>query len=501
MTDRRNGNDEEVEEDAYGRREYDHASGEHERPPNGGRRAYDRSQQDGHERHEEPRGERRDEEPRGERRDEEPRGERRDEEREKRPEERRHADHDKQRGPQTHRAPSSFRRLGIGIGIALFVAALAAGLLYWRHHHRIVAEGRSRQKEVDRGPRIFVAAVLLSPGARELTLPADVRGFFQSTVYAKTSGYVKSIAVDKGDVVHKGQLLGVLESPEVDQQVAGAEADLLIKRRTFERYQKLVSKDFVSAQDFETARAQFQVAQATLRQMHALQNYETLRAPFDGTVTARYADPGALVPAATGSTQSALPLVDVADLRRLRIIVFVQQDAAPYLHVGDAATIAVDQRPDLKISAQITRFAKALDPRSRMMLCEIWVDNEHHLYPGTFVHVTLHLAAPTLPVVPSSALMIRDGRPALAVIRDSRVRFVTIRPGLDDGRMAQILEGIKAGERVALNLPAELAEGALVRAEDQKSDKEGSSLTGNAQGGQALQQGQSAPKYKPSQGK
>jgi membrane fusion protein (multidrug efflux system) len=470
MTDRRNGNDEGVEEEAYGRREYDHASGEHERPPNGGRRAYDRSQQDGHERHEEPRGERRDEE-------------------------------DKQRGPQTHRAPSSFRRLGIGIGIALLVAALAAGLLYWRHHHRIVAEGRSRQKEVDRGPRILVAAVLLSPGARELTLPADVRGFFQSTVYAKTSGYVKSIAVDKGDVVHKGQLLGVLESPEVDQQVAGAEADLLIKRRTFERYQKLVSKDFVSAQDFEIARAQSQVAQATLRQMHALQNYKTLRAPFDGTVTARYADPGALVPAATGSTQSALPLVDVADLRRLRIIVFVQQDAAPYLHVGDAATIAVDQRPDLKISAEITRFAKALDPRSRMMLCEIWVDNEHHLYPGTFVHVTLHLAAPTLPVVPSSALMIRDGRPALAVIRDSRVRFVTIRPGLDDGRTAQILEGIKAGERVALNLPAELAEGALVRAEDQKSDKEGSSPTGNAQGGQAPQQGQSAPKNKPSQGK
>ncbi len=100
-------------------------------------------------------------------------------------------------------------------------------------------------------------------------------------------------------------------------------------------------------------------------------------------MTARYVDPGALVPAATGSTQSALPLVDIADLRRLRITIFVQQDAAPFLHVGDPVTITVDQRPDLMIDAPVTRFAHALDTRSRIMLCEVWLDNTHHLYPGT----------------------------------------------------------------------------------------------------------------------
>ncbi len=138
------------------------------------------------------------------------------------------------------------------------------------------------------------------------------------------------------------------------------------------------------------------MARATLAQARALQSYEILRAPFAGTITARYVDPGALVPAATGSTQSAAPLVDIADLHRLRILVFVQQDAAPFIHAGDSVRIAVDQQPDLVLDAPVSRCAAALDPRSRTMLCEIWIDNDHRLYPGTFVHVTLHLddAAP-----------------------------------------------------------------------------------------------------------
>src|SRR5204862_1867947 len=101
-----------------------------------------------------------------------------------------------------------------------------------------------RRDEVDRGPRIFVGEARLAPASRTLTLPADVRGFLQSTVYAKIAGYVKSVLVDKGDHVKEGQVLGVLESPEVDQQVAAAEADVAVKRRTFERYQQPVKKDF-----------------------------------------------------------------------------------------------------------------------------------------------------------------------------------------------------------------------------------------------------------------
>jgi RND family efflux transporter MFP subunit len=373
--------------------------------------------------------------------------------------------------------------------MALVVAALGAVILFVRHHHRLVTESRQRNRDVDRGTQVYVAAVKRSPAVREVTLPADVRGFLQATVYAKVSGYVKSMAVDKGDAVRESQLLGILESPEIDQQVAAAEADLVIKKRTFERYQKLVQRDFVSAQDFETTRAQYEVAQATLRQTRAIQGYQTLRAPFAGTVTARYVDPGALVPAATGATQSALPLVDVADLRRLRITLFVQQDAAPFLKVGDVARISIDERPDLKIEAPIARLAQALDPRSRTMLCEIWLDNPYRLYPGTFVHVTLKLKASPLPMAPSSALLIHDNKPALATIRDSKVHFVPVRTGLDDGHHVQILEGIQPGDKVVVNLPAEIAEGALVRVREQPPEG-GKSGAGGGQKGADEQKGQ-----------
>src|SRR5262249_10225747 len=160
-------------------------------------------------------------------------------------------------------------------------------------------------------------------------------------------------------------------------------------------------------QDFEVVRAQYEVALATLRQARALQGYEILRAPFTGTVTGRYVDPGALIPAATGSTSSALPLVDITDLSRLRVTVFIQSDAAPFVREGDPVTIVDPHRPDMPIAASVSRFSRALDPRSRAMLCEIWIDNRYQLYPGTFVNVTLRLHAPSLPTVPSTALLLR----------------------------------------------------------------------------------------------
>ena len=355
------------------------------------------------------------------------------------------------------------RGLAWGGGLGLLVAALLVALLFWRHDRALARETARRQETVDRGPRVFITEARAAPASRAVTLPGNVRGFLQSTVYAKIAGYVKSVRVDKGDHVEAGQVLGVLESPEVDQQVAAAEADVAVKRRTFERYQQLVKKDFVSVQDFETARAQYEVSLATVKQAKALRAYETLRAPFAGVVTARYVDPGALIPAATGSTESALPLVEIADLRRLRVLVFVQQDAAPFVHAGDEVAIRVDEQPVLCITAPVNRCAGALDPRTRTMLCEVWLDNQNRLYPGTFVHVTFHLVAPRTPMVDSGALVLRNHKPSVAVVRDGRVHFVPVRPGLDDGKTVQIVEGLSAGARVVLAPPSELAENDVVQ--------------------------------------
>jgi RND family efflux transporter MFP subunit len=355
------------------------------------------------------------------------------------------------------------RWLGLAVLLAVVLAGATVALLLARQHRRLDAEAARRRRELARGPRVYVAPVRLQPGERELVVPADVRGFLQATIYAKVAGYVKSMAIDKGDSVRKDQVLGLLISPELDQQVAAAQADVIIRRRTYERYRQLVGRDFVSAQDFETVRSQYEVSVATLRQARALQKYKVLRAPFAGTVTGRYVDPGSLIPAATGSTASAQPLVDVADLRRLRITMFVQQDAAWFVEVGDAVTIRVDDRPDLKITAAISRVSKSLDPRSRAMWCEVWLDNHWGLYPGAFVHVTLRSKAPTLPVVPSTALVWHDEQINVAVIRGSRVHFIPVRTGIDNGRTVQVSGDVQPGEPVALNLPAEIAEGALVQ--------------------------------------
>jgi RND family efflux transporter MFP subunit len=361
--------------------------------------------------------------------------------------------------PPAHRSGT----LTFGLVLVVLATALIVLLLHLHRQAALRHEADRRARLIDQGPRVFVAPVQLAPGTRELTLPADVRAFLQATVYSKVAGYVRSVRVDKGDRVRRGQLLGAIASPEIDQQVAAALSDVALRRRTFERYGQLVSKDYVSRQDYETVRAQFEVSRASLRQARAQQAYEELRAPFDGVVTARYVDPGALIPAATGGTVSALPLVDVADLRQLRVTLFVQQDAAPFVREGDPVTIVEDQRPDLKIAARVSRFAHALDPRSRTMLCEIWVANDRRLYPGAFVHVTLHLAGPEVPTVPSSALLLRNDRNVVALVRGTHVSFVPVQPGRDDGKTVQILSGLHAGDLVALNVPSEVEEGGVVR--------------------------------------
>src|SRR5262249_9448856 len=154
-------------------------------------------------------------------------------------------------------------------------------------------------------------------------------------LYAKVSGYLKVVRVEKGDHVKEGELLGVIESPETEHDVASKKADLAVKKLTDKRYKSLAESGIVSEQDRDRAAADVEIAAAELLRVSALRGYELIRAPFAGIITARYADPGALLQAAT-SSQSALPLVDVTDSARLRIFVYLAQQDALFVHEGDA---------------------------------------------------------------------------------------------------------------------------------------------------------------------
>jgi RND family efflux transporter MFP subunit len=311
---------------------------------------------------------------------------------------------------------------------------------------------------------VQVARVEVMPSEQTLSLPAEVRGWAQTTLYAKVAGYVREIPVDKGTRVKKGDVLARLESPETDQAVLAARADLELKRQINQRTQALRPESVVSQQDVDNAQAGVRVAEANLQQALAMQAYQVIRAPFDGVVTARYVDVGALVPAGTVNTQSGQPVVDLADIDRLRVQVYVGQSDAARLRVGDTVVLVSDSDPSHPIQAIVSRVSMGLDARTRTMLAEIDVDNRPpRLFPGQFVRATLTLRGARTPLVPGEALAWRGDKLNVAVVEDGKVRLQPIRVGEDNGKLVQILSGLEGGELVILNPSAELSNGDQVQ--------------------------------------
>jgi RND family efflux transporter MFP subunit len=327
------------------------------------------------------------------------------------------------------------------------------------------AEASARQHDLAEGTRVLVARVAPLPPGRTLTLPGEVHAWKQATLYAKVSGYVKRMTVDKGDRVKEGQLLATLESPETDQAVLSAKAALATKRLVAERYKQLAPKGIISQQELDTASGDLAVAEAELARTAALEGYEAIRAPFDGVVTARFVDPGALLPAATGSTSSAQPLVEVTDMSRVRIYVYLGQGDAPFVKEGTPAKLDTEAHPGQSIDAMVTRITRELDEKTRTMLTEIDVDNQSTwVYPGLYVHVSMKLDTPPALAIPADAVFLRDGKPVVAVVDGGKARFTPIETGDDDGKVVRVLSGLKEGDLVALHVGDEVSDGSPVQA-------------------------------------
>ena len=350
-------------------------------------------------------------------------------------------------------------------GVVLLVLAAAAALYLATTRHKAEAhETSARAEELAKGPRVTVAPVTKLPPGRLVTLPGEVHAFRESTLYAKVSGYLKYIRVDKGDRVKAGDVLGVIEAPELEQQARSKQADVAIRKLTDARYKMLEKNGLVSTQDAERAQADLTIANADLAQLQALQGYQVIKAPFDGVITARRADEGALLQAAT-SSQSALSLVDVADIKRVRIFLYLAQADALFVREGDPVTLWTEERPEAKVNATVTRFAKELDARTRTMLTEVDIDNSTTapLYPGTFVRASLTLATPESLAIPADALAFRKGSPAVAVLRDGRAVVVPVEAGDTDGRLVHIKSGVSEGDRIILHPGDDVADGTPVQ--------------------------------------
>jgi len=374
---------------------------------------------------------------------------------------------------EEEKPPISGRKAALVVALLLLAALIFAIA-------GIVPRVRARselQKQTDAlaAPDVVVAKPVMGAPAQEVTLPGNVEAYTDSGIYARTDGYLKKWYFDIGARVQKGQLLAVIESPEVDQQLAQAKADLATAQTNAAnakvqatRYEDLLKSHAVSAQDTETfvtqaasTSAQVKSAAANVQRLEQMVGFEKVYAPFSGTITARDVDTGTLINAGTGHE-----LFHLAQENVLRVYVNVPQVYAPACVPGVPAYLTLAEYPGKQFAGKIVRTAKAIDPASRTLLVEVDVKNlADQLFPGAYaqVHFTLKNTRPSL-IVPVATLIFKSaGLQVGTVVDGNKAKLVPITIGRDDGNVAEVVEGLGPDDEVIQSPPDSLIDGETVR--------------------------------------
>jgi RND family efflux transporter MFP subunit len=376
-----------------------------------------------------------------------------------------------------------------------FVVFLALGgyvLVQRRSEHRVLAE----QTEKMAVP--FVSVIHAKPlvDKSEMVLPGTLTAYVESPIYARTNGYLKKWYKDIGSHVNKSDLLAEIDTPEVDQQLRQARADLTAAQAnlrlssiTMARYQDLLKTDSVSKQDVDNAsgdyaakQAMVQSAEANVSRLEELEAFKRVYAPFSGVITKRNVDPGTLINAGSGGTASK-EMFDLAQIDPLRVFVSVPQSYAPSIRTGQKACLELLEFPGRRFCGQVARTANSIDPETRTLLTEVDVPNPSGtLLPGAYaqVHFDAKLTNQRLSL-PINALLFRpEGTMAAVVDSDSRLNLKKIVIGRDLGTAVEILQGITPEDNVVVNPPDALEQGQQVNVTAQKP--EGSPDAPGAQG-------------------
>jgi len=355
-------------------------------------------------------------------------------------------------------------------GLALATVIAVLGILP-RLHARTELQKQTNQLAP---PDVLLGKPLRGQTNHELILPGALQAYVDSAVYARTSGYLRKWYVDIGAHVHKGQLLAVIESPEVDQQLAQAKADLATAEANANnaavqsaRYKDLLRDNAVSKQDtdnFATQQAststQVKSAQANVQRLEQLVGFERLAAPFDGVITARDIDEGQLIDA--GATRE---IFHISQTGTLRVYVAVPQVDSPAAKPGVHADLTLAEYPGEHFDGKIVRTTRAIDPTTRTLLVEIDVPNRGgRLMPGAYaeVHMKLNTGGDVM-VIPVSTMLFRTEGLRVAVVGPgNKVKLAPIQVGQDDGRMVEVTEGLSPGDEIIQNPPDSIVDGELV---------------------------------------
>jgi RND family efflux transporter MFP subunit len=378
-------------------------------------------------------------------------------------------------------APAGTKRSARGLGrAALFVGIAALIVILWAGISAHFAA--AKLKEVTEAQAVVTVATTkpsAQSGLTELILPGNIQANYEAPIYARTSGYLKRWLVDIGTPVKAGQLLAEIESPEIDQQLRQAEADLStaeanqkIADLTAQRWKDLRSTDSVSKQEADekiasaaSGDAQMQAAHANVQRLKELSGFEKIVAPFDGVVTARNTDIGQLI-AAGENTGPAL--FRVADMHRLRTYVTVPQTYAANMTPGLKADLLFPDRPGKVYTATLDSTSSAIDQTTRTLLAQLVIDNKNgELLPGAYAEVHFHLppgAAGPAFKLPANVLLFRgDGLHVGTVDANNHVVLKTVEVGRDYGSDIEIVHGLSADDNVILSPPDSLTDGMAVR--------------------------------------
>lgn len=374
------------------------------------------------------------------------------------------------------RIPASFR-----VVIAVVICALLAAIAYDIFSgiaSRVDAASALKQQSLERAiPTVSVTHAKPGANVEEVVLPGNAQAYVATPIYARTNGYLKSWYFDIGAHVKAGQLLAVIETPEIDRQldqaradVATAQANYDLARTTAARYEFLFKTDSVAKQDvddkvgdMQAKKAMLDSATSNLRRLQETQRFQNVYAPFDGVITARNIDIGALIDA--GANAPGKELFDIAATSRLRIYINVPQQYSRDVKPAGAAYITQAEFPGRRFRGKIVRTSDSIDPVSRTLLTEVDVDNPTgELLPGAFLSVHLGLKSATAAVViPVNTLIFRSSGMQVAVVRNNKAELVGITIGRDYGTEVEVLSGLTPEDAIIENPSDSLTSGTEVQ--------------------------------------
>ena len=371
---------------------------------------------------------------------------------------------------------SSMQKMVAIVATAIVVIAVVIGLLSRRSTSAKLTESTDRAAV----PLVNVTSIAPAKSATDLVLPGTTQPFIEAPIYARTNGYLKKWYFDIGAHVRKGQLLAEIETPELDQQLKQAQQDLFTAKQNEElafttavRWQRLVNDDAVSKQEAEQYESDYKAkrfttssASANVDRLTQLQSFEGVYAPFDGVITARNTDIGALIDSGSGNPKE---LFHVASVSRLRIYVSVPEAESSVVRLGAPVELTLDEYPNRTFEGLIARTSDAIDQATRTLNVEIDINNaKDEIKTGAYVLAhfkasnTKDQAAGPL-TVPANAILFRSEGLQAAVVREDKAKLVSITIGRDFGSTLEVTSGLSKGDRVILNPSDSLISGTPVR--------------------------------------